>query len=161
MCRSGYIQHAKCSSFTAKIHQIRWNFSSLLSTKFRQTVALVGASGYSPTQGSLYPCCPQSAGYSTSGLYALYRTFSILTTYFSKIPENSATDNTAASYASPDCSGSSPPLPLLMPFIGQNTIRLQAGRVLKAFTGKSTTFKHIETTVFGCVLGNIKYSTNS
>ena len=35
------------------------------------------------------------------------------------------------------------------------------GRMLKTFTGKSMTFKHIETTVFGCVSGNINYSTNT
>ena len=84
----------------------------------------------------------------------------ILTMSFSKKkrkPENSATEKTTVFCTSPECS--SPPPPLLMSFIGKNVIHLQV--MLKSLTRKCMTFRHIGTTSFGRVSGNIKCSTNT
>ena len=82
---------------------------------------------------------------------------SILTTSFPKKLENSATEKTTVFCTSPECS--SPPPPLLMSFIGKNVIHLQV--MLKSLTRKCMTFRHIGTTSFGRVSGNIKCSTNT
>ena len=157
MCRS-YIQHAKCSSFTAKIPQIRWNFSSLLSTNFRQTVTLVGASGYSPTQGSLYPCCPHSGTRRRDCMHFIVPTF--LTSTFFEDPRKFC-DREHHGFLCVPWLLRLRPTPTPIDVIYRAKYDAFTDRVLKAFTGKSMTLKHIETTVFWCVLDNIKYSTNT
>ena len=156
MC-SFYIQHAKCSSFTAKIPQIRWNLSSLLSTNFRQTVTLVGMSGYSLTQGSLYPCCPHSGTrrwdcmpFIAPPPYPDYIFF-----------EDPGKFCDREHNGFPCVPWLLQPTPTPIDVIYRAKYDTFTGRVLQTFTGKSVTFKHSETTVIGCVLGNIKYSTNT
>ena len=104
----------------------------------------VGASGCSLTMGKLAPLLRKFWCCSTQRRdYMQFIVPFILTTSFPKKLENSATEKTRAFYAFPTAPAH-PTLPLLMSFIEQNTIHLQA--MLKTKTGKFMTFKYTETT---------------
>ena len=94
--------------------------------------------------------------YSKSGLHAFYRTY-YPDYVFSEETGKFCHREDHGCCSSPDCS--SPPPLLLMSFVGQNAIQLQA--MLKTLTRKFKAFEHTGTTWFGRLSGNVNCNTNT